>query len=253
MIATDRLDSERIYHDLQARQRAETFRRDPGRLLVRDGEYLDHESWIRPAFGRLGNVSGKRVLDYGCGHGIASVVLAWLGANVTAFDLSADYLREARLRSSVNDAKIQFVQADAHHLPFADSSFDAIWGHAILHHLDLSLAGEELRRVLRPGGIAVFCEPWGGNPLLRWARRWLPYPGKGQTEMEAPLQRKDLEVLTKSFPRLEWDGFQLFSMAGRALPLAALLKPLDRIDRVLLRSRPKWKNWCRYVVLTLRR
>jgi len=48
----------------------------------------------------------------------------------------------------------------------------------ILHHLDLTVAARELRRVLRPGGVAVFCEPWGGNPLLNFARRRLPYAGK---------------------------------------------------------------------------
>ena len=58
--------------------------------------------------------------------------------------------------------------------PWAVFQTDAVWGNAILHHLDLAKAGRELRRVLAPGGVAVFCEPWGGNPLLAFARRALP-------------------------------------------------------------------------------
>ena len=56
-------------------------------------------AWIAPAFDQLGDVRGKRILDLGCGHGMASVVLARRGAVVTACDLSLGYVREARARA----------------------------------------------------------------------------------------------------------------------------------------------------------
>jgi SAM-dependent methyltransferase len=250
MIAMDRLESERQFHDEQARQRAEDFRRRPGGLRFHDREYLDHESWIRPAFAKLGAVSGRRVLDYGCGHGMAAVVLARRGAIVTGFDLSADYVAEARLRAQANDVSAEFLQADAHALPFADASFDAIWGNAVLHHLNLSVAAGEIRRVLKPGGVAVFCEPWAENALLRLARRRLPYHGKGHTPDEQPLRRRDLAALRTAFSSLQWEGFQLLSMVRRAV---AVPRTLERGDRLLLRAIPLLQNWCRYVVVTLRR
>ena len=58
MNATDRLDSEQVFHDAQARQRAQTFARDPGRLVFRDDDWLDHETWIRPAITSLGELRG---------------------------------------------------------------------------------------------------------------------------------------------------------------------------------------------------
>ncbi|HEV3143621.1 MAG TPA: class I SAM-dependent methyltransferase [Gemmataceae bacterium] len=253
MNATDRLESERLFHDHQARHRAEHFRRQPGQLFFRDGEYLDHESWIRPALDRLGDVGGKQVLDYGCGHGMAAVALARRGAQVIAFDLSADYLAEARRRALANSVTIEFVQADAHHLPFADAVFDAIWGNAILHHLDLTMAGREIYRVLRPGGVAVFCEPWGGNPFLAWGRRWLPYPGKGRTRDEQPLTVRDLAALREIFPNLEFHGFQLFSMLHRILGKNSLVTALERCDDWLLRRMPGLAHWCRYAMIVLRR
>src|SRR5205085_9103510 len=59
--AMDRLRSEQHFHDRQARERAAGVS-----LRFDDAAYLDHETWIRPAFARLGAVRGLRVLDYGC-------------------------------------------------------------------------------------------------------------------------------------------------------------------------------------------
>src|SRR5262249_12850860 len=164
------MHSEQAFHDKQAGQRSATFRADPAALRFSDDPYLDHESWIRPALARLGDVSGLDVLDYGCGHGMAAVVLARRGARVTAFDPPARYVAEAAARARANGVRVDFLQANGERLPFADASFDRVWGNAVLHHLDLDAAALELRRVLRPGGIAVFCEPWGENLLLAWTR-----------------------------------------------------------------------------------
>ena len=97
MIARDRLSAEQIFHDRQAQARALSFAGDEALRFDDDG-YLDHETWIRPAMERLGDVAALPVLDYGCGHGMAAVVLARRGASVTAFDLSHGYLTEARRR-----------------------------------------------------------------------------------------------------------------------------------------------------------
>jgi len=250
---TERLRHERFFHDRQARQRAATFAAEPDRLRFDDADYLRHETWIGPAFAALGDVAGRHVLDYGCGHGMAAVVLARRGAQVTAFDLSPGYLQEAHSRAAANGVSIDFVQADAERLPFAAASFERVWGNAILHHLDLKQAAIELRRVLRPGGVAVFCEPWGGNPLLRWARRRLPYSGKGHTHDEEPLLPHHLRPLRQVFGSIEIRGFQLLSMARRILPSGRLVAGMERLDQVLLPRFPSLQSYCRYVVLTLRR
>lgn len=252
MPATDRLADEIAFHDRQAHGRAPRFR-SPDDLRFADDDYLDHETWIRPAFERFGDVRGLHVLDYGCGHGMASVVLARRGALVTAFDISLGYLNEARTRAIANGVDAAFVQADGERLPFASESFDRVWGNAVLHHLDLSCAATELHRVLKPGGVAVFCEPWGENALLEWARRHLPYPGKQRTRDEQPLRERDLASLRAIFPGLEIEGYQLLSMARRVLGANGLTRGLDWCDRRLLRRVPSLSRYCRYVVLTMRR
>ncbi len=252
MSATDRLQSEITFHDLQARQRADDLRRRPDAYCFDDDAYLDHETWIRPAFAELGDLRGLRVLDFGCGHGMASVVMARQGAEVTAFDLSSGYVREAAVRARVNGVRVHFLQTDGERLPFADGSFDRVWGNAVLHHLNLGVAGPELCRVLRPEGVAVFCEPWGENPVLSWARRRLPYPGKERTPDEEPLGYKHVGVLRTFFPNLTVRGFQLLSMARRVLPRGRLVSGLDWCDEMLLARVPALQQFCRYVVLTLR-
>ena len=250
MTTLDRLSVEQSFHDRQACDRARSFG-DLESLRFSNDAYLDHETWIRPALGRLGQVSGLPVLDYGCGHGMAAIVLARRGAQVTAFDLSPGYLLEARRRAVANDTTIDFVQADAEHLPFADDSFARVWGNAILHHLDVRLACRELQRILQPGGIAVFCEPWGENPLLAWARRRLPYAGKELTPDEQPLRRRHLRLLRETFPTLQVQGYQLLSMARRVLRSGRFVSGLEWCDARLLRCVPSLSQFCRYVVLTV--
>src|SRR5437667_12575971 len=117
-----RLRSERDFHDRQAAARARGLQ--PDDLAFADADYLDHASWVRPAFDRLGDVRGLRVLDLGCGHGMAAIVLARRGALVTACDLSLGYLQEARARARANGALIRWAAIDAERLPFADGVFD---------------------------------------------------------------------------------------------------------------------------------
>lgn len=253
MTATDRLHSEKQFHDRQAALRSLTFESNPARFVFADDTYLAHESWIRPAFESLGDIRGRSVLDYGCGHGMAAVVMARRGARVTAFDLSFGYLDEARRRAAANQVSVDFVGADGARLPFSDASFDAAWGNAVLHHLDIGVAVRELRRVLRPGGSAVFCEPWGENRWLRWARRKMHYAAKQRTADEEPLRHAHLQAIRSVFPETKVKGYQFLSMAHRVLHSGWMTAGLDWCDDQLLRRVPQLEQYCRYVVIVMRK
>ena len=242
--------AERDFHDAQAASRAATFAAEPERLCLDAEAFLNHASWIRPAFAALGELAGKDALDYGCGHGIAAVLMATRGARVSAFDLSPGYVREVRHRAGANGVSVNAVVAAGEHLPFADASFDVIWGNAVLHHLELSQALPELQRVLRPGGRALFCEPWGGNPILELARRRLPYPGKHRTRDEQPLLPADLTSIRAAFPQCRVTGHELFAAIGRVHPR---LGKLSGFDRRMMRWLPKSQMWARYLVIELTR
>ncbi len=242
-----RLEQERQFHDRQAEARRQVLQ--DADLYFRESEFLEHEPWIRPTVDWLEPVTHESLLDLGSGHGIASVYFARRGAKVTALDLSAGYLRETFRRAEVNGVKIQGLSGNAEHLPFADASFGRIYGNAILHHLSLERAGREIFRVLKPGGRAVFTEPWGGNPLLQGARRLMPYPGKHRTVDEAPLRRNDLELLRTIFPNLKTESFQLLSMVSRLT--RRRLPHVERWDQWLFQTLPIFESYARYIALYL--
>jgi SAM-dependent methyltransferase len=109
---------------------------------------------LESLLGLLGPGPGK-CLDVGCGTGIALPDLTKLGWSVVGVDISADQLRVARERTS--GLAIDLLEADAAHLPFPASSFDAVV--SMLTHTDFDNPGEiyaEAYRVLRPGGKFIY-------------------------------------------------------------------------------------------------
>jgi SAM-dependent methyltransferase len=109
----------------------------------------------RPAMLDLaGDVSGRRILDAGCGSGPLSAALRAKGAVVTGFDASAAMVELARRRLG-DDADLRVADLAAP-LPFADAEFDDVVASLVLHYLgDWTKPLSELRRVLRPGGRLI--------------------------------------------------------------------------------------------------
>jgi SAM-dependent methyltransferase len=106
----------------------------------------------RPAMlGLAGDVTGRRILDAGCGAGPLSAALRDRGAIMTGFDASAGMVELARRRLGAGaDLRVADL---ADPLPFPDDAFDDVVASLVLHYLkDWGPALAELRRVLRPGG-----------------------------------------------------------------------------------------------------
>jgi ubiquinone/menaquinone biosynthesis C-methylase UbiE len=103
---------------------------------------------------------GGRVIDLGCGGGHVSYAVAPHAESVVAYDLSAEMLAavaaEAGRRGLGN---ITTAQGPAEALPFANASFDAVFCRYTAHHWpDVRRGLREARRVLKPGGVAVFAD-----------------------------------------------------------------------------------------------
>jgi ubiquinone/menaquinone biosynthesis C-methylase UbiE len=114
---------------------------------------------------RGGLSPGRLALELGCGTGIFLEKVARCGARVVGLDLSADLLSKARARLA-GAPNVVLRRGNAEQMPYAASSFDAVYGSSILHHLDLDRALAEVFRVLRPGGRCVFTEPNILNPQV---------------------------------------------------------------------------------------
>ncbi|PPT53870.1 SAM-dependent methyltransferase [Xanthomonas arboricola] len=118
--------------------------------------------------GLQGHCNG-RLLDLGCGAGHVSFQLAPLMAEVVAYDLSADMLEVVAATAAERGlTQVRTVQGAAERLPFETGSIDAVVSRYSAHHWsDLGQALREVRRVLRPGGIAAFVDVVApGLPLL---------------------------------------------------------------------------------------
>ena len=114
---------------------------------------------------------GMRVLDIACGTGEPAISLAALLAGdgeVVGVDLSPVPLKIAEERAAQRGStNATFQLADAHHLPFSDSSFDCITSRlGVMFFSDLPRALAEMHRVLKPGGRAT---------LLVWGPMQQPY------------------------------------------------------------------------------
>ncbi|MCA9751050.1 MAG: class I SAM-dependent methyltransferase [Gemmatimonadetes bacterium] len=101
------------------------------------------------------NLRGLRALDLGCGTGRHAIRLAERGAHVTAVDFSAGMIDAARGKPGAESVK--FVVHDLTvTLPFDDQSFELVVSGLVLEHLgDLDRFFGEIRRVLRPSGVAI--------------------------------------------------------------------------------------------------
>ncbi len=101
----------------------------------------------------VGVGQGSRVLDVACGTGHAALAAARRSAVVTGIDYVPQLLAVARRRAAAEDLEIDFAQADAEDLPYADASFDFVLSAiGVMFAADHPRAAQELVRVTRPGG-----------------------------------------------------------------------------------------------------
>ena len=200
-------------------------------------------------------LEGKTILDLGCGYHPAPIYFALAGAKrVVACDISPRALEYMSDLAASFDVKhcVSTQLSPAEQLPFDDEEFDRVHGCAVLHHVDLALAGPQIARVLKKGGKAAFTDPLGHNLLLDFARDHLWYswkhPAKGT---DRPLKIRDVERFGKYFDECSYRGFGLFlllalSLAGRGE--SSLMRITRRLDDIVLPRVPILQRFCRSVV-----
>jgi SAM-dependent methyltransferase len=184
------------------------------------------------AYHLLGDVRGRRIVDFGCGSGANTVLLANRGARVWAVDISEDLIRLGVRRLAVNGRAggAQYIVGSAHDLPFPEGSIDIVFGIAILHHLDLALVSREVHRVLRPGGRAIFQEPVRNSAAVRFLRSLVPYRAPDISPFERPLTDAELAQFAAPFSDVRSRAFNLPHVPlGQLLPIVR--KQVDRLYR----------------------
>lgn len=153
-------------------------------------------------FGLSPNLCGMNVLDIG---GSGKDMVYWLRdkpERVDQIEVSpkSQLLCQRRVQDVLqgsSETPIYYHTMPAEHLPFDDGVFDFVFSRSTLHHCERPRIFAEIVRVMKPGGILLFIEPYLSRPIywLMVARRKILRKDRGT---DNPLRRQEIKVLEES-------------------------------------------------------
>lgn len=202
---------------------------------------------------QLQYANGRRVLELG-----SHCWIRWIeDAQIEPAVLECINISEKELQKGIDRARTSRVQPrfslmDANELQFADDSFDVVIGNAILHHLDLTRALDEIKRVLKPHGKMLFVEPLGINPVGKLVRALTP---QARTKDEQPLRLKEIAEIRRRFDATIFYEQFLSVPAGVASALIfshrdnVLMRAAYKIDRLIDDNVPPLRKLYRHVII----
>ncbi len=181
------------------------------------------------------NARDKIFLDYACGNGLNAIRAAGAGARLAiGLDISRVSVENARRDAALSGLadNTYFVQADAENTRLPDCSIDAVICSGMLHHLDLSYALPELRRILRPGGRILAVEALDYNPVIKLYRQLTP-DMRTDWEKAHILSLKDVDFAARFFTVSNICYWHITSILAAFIPAALPL--FNGLDKLLTR------------------
>lgn len=182
-------------------------RRSSGYFFEIETKRYRHHYHLLELFERLGveQLTGKTLLEIGCGIGIDTLTLASLGfREVLGIDLSETAIDIARCNAETkNIANVRFEKANGEKLNFPDDCFDFVYSFGVIHHTpSIKKAIAEIYRVLKPGGRAMVMI-YHRHSLVNWVHTALGLP------YESPRNLKDHCPIVNRYSRPE--AYELFA------------------------------------------
>jgi ubiquinone/menaquinone biosynthesis C-methylase UbiE len=210
----------------------DTFEKFYGNIKYYSTTQRSHD-YLRDWIAR--EASGKVFLDYACGNGANALWAARHGAKLSlGFDISPVSVRNATAiaASATAIGPLRYFQADAENTMLPDESIDTVICSGMLHHLDLSYALPELRRILKPGGRILALEALDYNPAIKLYRRMTPAM-RTDWEKAHILSLKDVRFAARFFEIEDVTYWHITGYIGGRFP--RVLPVVDRLDRALER------------------
>jgi SAM-dependent methyltransferase len=180
---------------------------------IRSDQDRLHKEW-------LGDLAGKKVLDFGCyegnrlSHYLAENSREYLGVDLSASAL--ERLDESFRAKGIEGARVRAV--DILSSEFDDTGFDVIYAQGVLHHFNpIDVMLSVLSDKLNDGGIIVSFDPLQTSVLTRSVRT-IYHPFRVDREWEWPFRRETFDAIQKKFEIEEIQGF--IGASKWAVPMA---------------------------------
>lgn len=223
---------------------------------------------LRYIHSQLGNIKGKRIADFGCGLGEASIYFALRGARVTVVDISPSMLSVVKKLAKRYKVEIETHRADVEHVKFREKHFDIIYMANVFHHIRIKETLQNITQSLSPDGTFVCWDPVRYNLALIVYRH---FARSMHSKGEHPLGLEDIRTISSFFGETTIRWFWLTSLAVFfLLPFRGynpnkvrywkrivqegeywkgIYQPLEMLDRALLSVLPILGPLCWNVVI----
>lgn len=181
---------------------------------------------VEYAFHLLDGVHGRTVVDLGCGAGLNTVILARLGARVISIDNSGSNLEMTEHRANAHGVgdRVRLIRSGGYRIPAEDASADRVLCSGINQYSDPLVIARQIRRILKPGGRAVFHHVT--RPLLRKQAMTKAYADALSRAVGVPGRFREF-----------WLTTALLCRVGVA-PSSSIARVLQRLDDAVIRRFP---------------
>jgi ubiquinone/menaquinone biosynthesis C-methylase UbiE len=174
---------------------------------------------------RFGSLENRRILDVGCGVGLSDTFLIDQPWKVYGSDVSAKSVEQARQRNPA----VEYAASDGSRLPYDDGSFDVCFTICVMHHVPPPAWTDflrEMRRVLKPEGIALVLEHNPLNPLTRLVVNRCPFDADAVLLSRRTLLKHLREAQlspqeTRYFLFTPWEKLRVLDRVFGRVPLGA--------------------------------
>jgi SAM-dependent methyltransferase len=201
------------------------------------------------------HIAGKRALEVGCADGSTTKQAFELGAQYAlGIDVSQDFILRAKCFE--RPGQLEFRCADVANAIVG--TFDLIFGRSILHHIDYrSVLKNLFDNNLTAGGLMVFMEPLGANPLITL---YALLARSAHTADEKSFLRADLQWFKSNYANAKIYPFNLLSFPAGILsslvfksPDNLLLRVSDRVDEWLAQNVDFLSPYFRHCLVVVRK
>ncbi|HLD29247.1 MAG TPA: methyltransferase domain-containing protein [bacterium] len=187
----------------------------------------------------------ENLLVLGCGSGYLLLHLARMNKAKKYFgmDISSGMVKACGQNAASLGKRVFLSAADGEMLPFRDGTFDAVIGHAVLHHIpDVQQTLKEVYRTLKPGGFCFFSEPAAAGSCIIFAFLYLFWGGplliRKILSIMSGKKRESIELHTFSPEKFQRLGISSGLSGIRTIPFAGFVSRifywvLDPVVRVI--------------------